>query len=96
MDEMTANVTTSRAARMQQLLRAAFAPTHLELRDESHLHVGHAHKDEQGESETHFRLTIASDFFGGLSRIERQRLVNNALATEFATGLHALTLKIVD
>ncbi len=93
---MTPNVTTSRAMRMQQTLRAAFAPTQLELRDESHLHAGHAHKDERGESETHFRLTIASDLFSGLSRVERQRLINKALATEFATGLHALALKILD
>ena len=42
--------------------------------------------------DSHFRVTIVSRAFDGLSRIERQRRVNALLAEEFAAGLHALSL----
>ena len=84
---------TGRTRRLHALLQDAFAPTFLELRDESHLHAGH--NPDAAKGGTHFRLTISSPVFTALGRVEQQRLVNNTLAAEFATGLHALSLKII-
>ncbi|HWL06258.1 MAG TPA: BolA family protein [Xanthobacteraceae bacterium] len=72
-------------------LTAAFAPASLTVVDESHLHAGHAGHRPGGES--HFRVTIVSDAFGGRSRVERHRMVNAALAEELAGGIHALAIQ---
>jgi BolA family transcriptional regulator, general stress-responsive regulator len=71
-------------------LREAFAPQSLDVRDESHLHEGHAGHRPGGE--THFRVNIVSPAFQGKSRIERHRLVNAALAAELAGSVHALAI----
>jgi BolA protein len=73
-----------------QRLNEHLAPTHLQVEDESHQHIGHAGWRAGGE--THFRLDIVSAAFEGKSRVERHRLVNNALADAFAAGLHALAI----
>ncbi len=39
-------------------------------------------------------MMIVSPVFQGLSRVARSRAVHEALAEEFATGLHALSLKL--
>ncbi|MEZ5922092.1 MAG: BolA family protein [Parvularculaceae bacterium] len=72
-------------------LEAALAPEVLEVKDESHLHAGHAGARPGGES--HFRLLIVSGAFAGLSRVERQRRVNAALSEELAGPVHALAMK---
>ncbi len=77
-------------ARIRDKISAGLAPEHLEIVDESHLHAGHAGARPGGDS--HFRVTIVSRAFKGLSRVERQRRVNALLAEEFADGLHALSL----
>jgi BolA protein len=71
-------------------LREAFVPESLEVRDESHLHEGHAGHRPGGES--HFRVYIVSDAFKGKSRIERHRMINTALAGELAGSVHALAI----
>ena len=71
-------------------LREAFAPESLEVKDESHLHEGHAGHRPGGE--THFRLYIVSPAFKGKSRIERHRLINAALAAELEGSVHALAI----
>lgn len=62
-----------------------FAPTHLELENESHTH-------HRGGSDSHFRLLLVSARFQGLSRVERQRRVYALLDEERSQGLHALAL----
>jgi BolA protein len=71
-------------------LAAAFAPQNLDVIDESHQHVGHAGHRPGGE--THFRVHIVSEAFRGKSRIERHRMVNQALSGELAGGVHALAI----
>ena len=73
-----------------QRLNERLVPTHLQVDDESHQHIGHAGWRAGGE--THFRLDIVSDAFEGKSRVERHRLVNDALKDAFAGGLHALAI----
>ncbi|SMF33296.1 BolA protein [Tistlia consotensis] len=79
-----------RAGRIERTLREALAPQRLEIADDSHRHAGHAGARPEGE--THFRVTIVAERFEGLSRVERQRLVNGLLSAEFESGLHALQL----
>jgi BolA family transcriptional regulator, general stress-responsive regulator len=82
----------SRASRIKAALEAQLEPAALELVDDSARHAGHAGARPGGE--THYRLSLVSPLFEGLSRIARQRLVNDALAGEFAAGLHALSLEL--
>ena len=75
---------------MQTKLQTALAPTELEIVDESHLHAGHMGARPEGE--THFRVTIVSPAFSGLGRVQRHRLVHEAVAEELRTRVHALAL----
>jgi BolA protein len=77
---------------MEALLKAKFAPTAFALDDESSTHAGHSGARPGGE--THYRLRLVSAAFEGLNRVERQRLVYQALREEFDTGLHALSLDL--
>lgn len=81
----------SAAERMSRTLTSRFSPERLEVINESHLHAGHASSPGTGES--HFRILIVSTSFAGKSRIERHRMVNAALASELAGGVHALAIK---
>ena len=71
-------------------LAAAFAPQSLRVIDESHLHAGHAGHRPGGE--THYRVHIVSQAFKGKSRVDRHRMVNQALSAELAGGVHALAI----
>jgi BolA protein len=71
-------------------LREDFLPESLEVRDESHLHEGHAGHRPGGE--THFRVYIVSQAFKGKSRIERHRMINATLSSEVAGTVHALAI----
>lgn len=79
------------ALEMEQLLTAAFAPTHLAVINDSARHHGHAGDDGSGES--HFTVEIESRVFAGLSRLERQRMVNRALGDIPGARVHALAIK---
>ena len=71
-------------------LREAFSPESLEVKDESHLHEGHAGHRAGGQ--THFRIYIVSPAFQGKSRIERHRMINTTLSAELAGSVHALAI----
>ncbi len=78
------------AATSQQIetvLQAALAPQSLSVRDDGHLHEGHA-----GEGNGHFTVHIVSDKFQGLSSIARHRLVYDALRDLMDDGIHALAI----
>jgi BolA protein len=69
---------------------AAFAPTELEVIDESHKHKGHAGaRDGRG----HFRVKIVSSRFVGRKPIERHRMVFEALDSMLKTDIHALSVE---
>ena len=71
-------------------LTERFAPTRIEIEDQSHRHIGHEGARPGGE--THFAVTIVSAAFTGHSRLARQRLVYQTLAAELTTQVHALSL----
>lgn len=84
---------------IEEKLASAFAPERLVVINESHLHAGHHHSDSghhgtfDGSGETHFRVRIVAPAFASMSRIERHRSVNAALADELAAGVHALAIE---
>ncbi len=82
----------SRIDRIRQTLEDTFQPESLQVDDDSHLHAGHAGARPGGE--THYRVAMVASAFEGMSRVDRQRAVNKALAAEFADGLHALQLNL--
>lgn len=76
---------------IRERLMVALEPTRLDLVNESHLHAGHAGSPGTGES--HFRLLIVSKAFEGRSRVDRHRLVNDALADLLKHRVHAMAIK---
>ena len=80
------------AETIEKKLKDAFAPSRLEVEDQSHLHAGHAGAREGGQS--HFAVEIVAEAFAGLSRLERQRKINAVLAEELAGPIHALSLNV--
>ncbi len=80
------------AQRITKKLETAFSPQSLSVIDESNQHHGHAGAHPQGES--HFRIKITSAAFRGKSRIECHRLVNQVLADELKTRVHALAIEV--
>lgn len=76
---------------MREKLMIALTPTRLDVVNESHLHAGH--RSSPGTGESHFRLLIVSPAFAGKSRVERHRMVNEALAEELRGRVHALAMK---
>ena len=83
-------IVTSVADTIREKLTLRFAPTRLEIEDESDRHAGHAGARPEGE--THFSVTLVSAVFIGQTRVSRQRLVYQTLADELATRVHALSL----
>jgi BolA protein len=65
---------------------AAFAPTMIQVRDDSHHHAGHAGHGGGG----HFHVTLVTQRFAGLSAVARHRLVYEALGALMSTDIHAL------
>ena len=79
------------AQEMQQLLTAAFAPAALDIINDSASHAGHMGDDGTGES--HFTIVIESAQFAGVSRLQRQRMVNAALGDIPGNRVHAIAIK---
>jgi len=72
-------------------LTVAFAPTRLEVQDDSGRHAGHAGARSGGES--HFNVLIEAQAFAGTPRVARQRMVYQALSDELAGPVHALSVR---
>jgi BolA protein len=79
-----------RRGHIEEKLKKELAAEHVEVIDESHLHAGHAGAKSGGG---HFRATIVSARFEGLSAVQAQRLVYAALSVEMAGDIHALAMK---
>ncbi|MGE4220063.1 MAG: BolA family protein [Alphaproteobacteria bacterium] len=68
-------------------LREAFAPSHLEVLNESHRHA------VPPGSESHFKVVVVSEAFAGQPRVRRQQQVNALLADELRNRIHALSME---
>ena len=83
-------MTESRQAQIRTELEKSFQPTELLIKDQSHLHAGHeGAKDGKG----HFDVTIVSEAFAGVNRVQRHRMVYDALRKLLETDIHALRIK---
>ncbi|WP_284946150.1 BolA family protein [Acidisoma cladoniae] len=82
----------TRSDRITETLTRTFAPLSLDVVDDSGSHAGHSGAAVGGE--THFNVIMAAECFEGMTRVARARAVNDALADEFAAGLHALALTL--
>ena len=79
-----------RQSRISAELQDCFDPTELLIKDQSQLHAGHeGAKDGKG----HFDVTIVSSAFEGQNRIQRHRMVYDALTQLLQTDIHALRIK---
>ncbi|ASJ95999.1 BolA family protein [Shewanella marisflavi] len=67
-------------------LTEVLSPVHLEVINESDNH------HVPPNSETHFKVIVASAAFEGKRLIGRHRVVNEALQPQFDAGLHALSM----
>ena len=76
---------------IEMRLQAAFAPSRLMVANDSAKHSGHMGDDGSGES--HFSVEIESASFFGVTRLERQRMVNRALGDLPGQRVHALAVK---
>ena len=83
-----ASTLASTARRIENLLQQRLAPTHLEVRDESAAHIGHANAGKG-----HFRVKVVSTCFAGLKPLQRHRLVNEALSALLVNDVHALAME---
>lgn len=82
-----------RTHRMREILEKTFAPTYLEILNTSQDHAGH--RGSPGTGESHYTLQIKAKAFEGMSQVQSHRAIYQALDHEFASGLHALSIKIL-
>ena len=76
---------------LRDRLIATFSPTQLIVTNDSAKHHGHLGDDGTGES--HFSVEIEAQAFAGVSRLERQRMVNRALGDLPGQRIHALAIR---
>lgn len=87
---MSGQISNSRLTRIREALEAAFAPDHLVVNDDSHLHAGHAGaRDGRG----HYSVEIVGAAFAGKGPLARHRLVYAALGEMMTTDIHALQIR---
>lgn len=83
-------MTIDRVALIEDRLNAAFSPKKLLVKDQSHLHAGHAGAED---GRGHFDVTIVSQDFEGAGRLERHRMIFEALSSLMDTDIHALRIR---
>jgi BolA protein len=85
-------MTSPRAERIRTTLERAFHGARVAVLDDSARHAGHAGaRDGAG----HFIVRVESQEFAGRSRLERHRLVYEALAEMLPSEIHALNIEAV-
>lgn len=81
---------TDRTQQIEALLTEALSPVKLLIKDQSHLHAGHAGaKDGRG----HFDVTIVTEQFAGVNRLGRHKMVYAALGRLMESDIHAIQIK---
>jgi BolA protein len=83
---------SNRTSTIERLLKDALEPTELLVKDQSHLHAGHAGAKE---GKGHFDVRIVSEKFAGQSKINRHRMVYDALGSFMQSDIHALRITAI-
>ncbi|WNO07518.1 BolA family protein [Teredinibacter sp. KSP-S5-2] len=78
----------SRKQRITDLLTSEFKSSHLEVLDESH-----GHSVPKG-AESHFKVVMVCESFQNMSKVKRHQTLYKLMDSEFAAGLHALSLHL--
>ncbi len=73
-------------ASIEQKLLQAFAPVHLDVVNESHMHSSGL------GAESHFKVVIVTPAFDGMRLLARHRAGDAVVAEELAIKIHALAL----
>ena len=76
---------------IESLLQARFHPVHLTVRDDSAQHAGHAEAKKSGGG--HYSVVVVSEQFQGRTRLERHRLIYEALHKDLSGKIHALAIQ---
>jgi len=82
-----------RSVLIEQKLNQAFSPSELLVKDQSHLHAGHA---GAADGRGHFDVIIAAAELSACSRVQAHRLIYDALGDLMSTDIHALKISIRD
>ena len=82
---------STRAEHIVNILTQKLKPQAIEIIDDSDQHAGHAGARESGGG--HFSIDIVSNGFTGLTRIQRHRIIYEALKDEFGPMIHALSIQ---
>jgi len=85
-------MTIDRVAAIDSQLRRAFEPSEIRIKDQSHLHAGHAGAQE---GKGHFAVYMVSAAFEGVRSVKRHQMVYEALADLIASDIHALSLELL-
>ena len=80
----------ARVEAIRSRLTAALQPLHLEISDDSHLHVGHPGAASGGG---HYTVEITSAAFAGKPLVRRHRLVYDAVGDMMGSDIHALAIR---
>lgn len=83
-------MTGSRRERIEAVLVDRFRPREIRVKDQSHLHAGHA---GAADGRGHFDVYIVAEAFDGHSRIQRHQLVYGALTELLKSDIHALRIR---
>mgnify|MGYP001819306746 FL=1 len=82
-------MTENRVTRIETILTQTFEPDHILVKDQSHLHAGHAGaRDGRG----HYDVTIVAEAFAGKRPLARHRMIYDALGSLMETDIHALRI----
>lgn len=73
---------------IENTLKDQFSPLYLHVANESHGH------NVPPNSETHFKVVMATEQFSGLAKVKRHQQVYAALSDALANGVHALALHL--
>lgn len=81
-----------RTERIRSRLESAFAAARVSVIDDSARHAGHA---GARSGAGHFMVRIESQAFAGRSRLQRHRMVYEALADMLPAEIHALNIEAI-
>lgn len=65
------------------------SPTHLNIVDESHLHIGHVGAEDGAK---HLAITVISDKFIGIPTIQKHRMIYDLIGDLIPSKIHALSI----
>ncbi|XP_034939993.1 bolA-like protein DDB_G0274169 [Chelonus insularis] len=84
--KMSSSVDKPIENKIKTTLQSALKPTYLEILNESYMH------NVPKTAETHFKIIVVSKQFENQPLIKRHRMINELLADELQTNIHALSI----